>query len=311
MNASALAWLTWRQHRWTIIGTAVVSLLAGYNLVSTNGSPGLESTMPLGGFYGLMVQVAFGALIGMFWGAPLIARELEERTYFVAWGQDVTPVKWLRGKLIVLGTSAAVLAVPVGLGDGYRGDQTKHWAMFEASPVVQVGYAVLGLGIGVLAGLLARHTLTAMAATLVFFTATRMTLAIGARDHYLPAKRSISRWDQTTSVPHDALQVVDGFVGADLKPVPVIEYCQGRPSEGSCMRSEKAAVGTYADYQPADRIGVFQLIEFGICVLLAALAIYLAFRLLRHGGGWRPSRSHRRDVSTQSAPATVAVHAEG
>jgi ABC-type transport system involved in multi-copper enzyme maturation permease subunit len=30
------------------------------------------------------------ALLGMFWGAPLIARELESGTYRLAWTQSVT-----------------------------------------------------------------------------------------------------------------------------------------------------------------------------------------------------------------------------
>jgi len=309
---NALAWLTWRQHRWTILGTAAVALLAAYGLVSTDLSDGMTSTLPLSGFYGLIVQTAFGAVIGMFWGAPLIARELEERTYFVAWGQDVTPDRWLRGKLLVLGGAAIVLAMLVGVGDGYRGDQTADWGMFEASAIVQVGYVLLGLGIGVLAGLLTRHTITAMAATLVFYTLIRAVLAVAVRDHYLPTRRAVARWDQTMSVPEGGLQIGDGFVDTTLKTVPVAEQCERFAVPSSCMRSTKSAAGTYVDYQPIERLGTFRVMEFLVCVLIAAAALFLTFRLLRRGGGWRPTRSHRRDVAaSQSAPATVVVHAEG
>ena len=39
------------------------------------------------------------ALIGIFWGAPLIARELETGTYRLAWNQSVTRARWIAVKL--------------------------------------------------------------------------------------------------------------------------------------------------------------------------------------------------------------------
>ncbi|MGZ3142399.1 hypothetical protein ACVDFE_10465 [Lentzea chajnantorensis] len=302
MNAETMIWLTWRQHRWAITTTSALALFAAYGLVSAELRH-FQVTMTLAAFYGLVVQLGFGAVVGAFWGAPLLARELEERTYFVAWGQDVTPAQWLRGKLVVLGLLAAVLAALVGVGDGLGGSEDRSWSMFEANWVVQVGYALLGLAIGVLAGLLTRHTLTAMAATLVCYTVVRTVLAVVARDRYLPVHRSIARWDQNPAVPNDALKIGDGFVGRDLEPVPVPDRCAGLVPNG-CMRRTGSAIGTYTDYQPADRIDVFRWIEFGVCAALAAAALWLTFRLLRNGGGWRPSRSHRRDVST--APVAPA-----
>ncbi len=306
MNAEAIIWLTWRQHRWAIVVMSVVALLAAYGLVSAETE--FRLSMKLVSFYSLIVQLGFGALIGVFWGAPLIARELEERTYFVAWGQDVTPVRWLRGKVAVLGPVAAVLGALVGVGDGLRGEEERSWLMFEANWTVQAGYALLGLGLGVLAGLLTRHTVTAMAATLVGYTLIRMILAMFVRDHYLPVHRSIARWDQTTVMPTHALKIADGFVGADLEPVDLTARCADFAVPHSCMRSTNAAVGTFTDYQPVDRLDLFRFIEFGVCTALAAMAMYVAFRLLRRGGGWRPSRSHRRDVSSaQSKPAPAAA----
>jgi hypothetical protein len=291
---SALAWLTWRQHRWTIISTAVLALLAVLALAVAESSSRSIESMPILGFYGLIVQLAFGAVIGMFWGAPLIARELEERTYFVAWGQDVTPVRWLRGKAIVLGVPAVVLGAAVGLNDGFVG-ATQSWSTFEASPLVQAGYAVFGFSLGVLVGLLSRHVVTAMAATLVLYTIVRTLLASLVRDHYLPVQRAITRWDGTTvTVPPGGLELGRGFVGSDLSPVPVAAQCEKLVNPNTCMRSSRAAVGTYVDYQPIDRIGLFQFIEFGVFALLAVALFAVTFRLLRQGGGWKPSRSHRR-----------------
>jgi len=50
---------------------------------------------------GLVVLVV-PALIGVFWGAPLIARELETGTFRLAWTQSVTRTRWLAVKLGVV-----------------------------------------------------------------------------------------------------------------------------------------------------------------------------------------------------------------
>lgn len=301
MNLSSLAWLTWRQHRWSILAVAAIALLAAYALLSTETQKAATDSMPISGFYGLIVQLGFGCVIGMFWGAPLIARELEERTYFVAWGQGVTPVKWLRGKVVVLGVLAGVLGATVGLGDGYVGVHTS-WPTFEAHPLLQAGYAVLGLALGVLIGLLTRHVVTAMAATLVFFTLVRVLLAVLARDRYLPPQRVMARWESTPVVPAGGLEIGSGFVGPDMRSVPTPDRCVEAINVNSCMRSTKTAIGTYVDFQPVERIGLFRFFEFGVCALLAAALFAVTFRMLRRGGGWKPSRSHRR-ISTAPDPA--------
>ncbi|MFS8096521.1 ABC transporter permease [Lentzea alba] len=313
---NTMLWLTWRQHRWTIAATAALALLGAYSLLSTEIGNARYDSMPIAGFYGLMVQLSFGAVIGMFWGAPLIARELEERTYFVAWGQDVTPAVWLRGKVLVLGGLAVVLGLAVGAGDGFSGAQ-KSWSQFEGSPLVQAGYAFLGFALGVLVGLLTRHVVTAIAATLVFYTLIRAVQAALMRDHYMPVERSIARWESTVDVPPSALEIARGFVGPDLDPVPLTDLCEGLPNPNSCMRASKTAIGTYVDYQPIDRLVIFQVVEFVICALIAAGLLFLTFRLLRRGGGWKPSRSHRRLESeesvepVQSTPEVAAAQAEG
>lgn len=299
---SALAWLTWRQHRWTVLGTTALALVAAYALIDTEA--GKVGSMLMAGFYGLIVQVAFGAIIGMFWGAPLIARELEERTYFVAWGQDVTPAKWLRGKALVLGPMAVVLGALIGLGNGFGGRQST-WGAFESNPLVQAGYAVFGFALGVFVGLLFRHVVTAMAATLVFYVVVRGVLSVLVRDHYLPAQRSVARWSGRPDLPEGALELGRGFVDRDLRPVAVPEKCEMfMPNPGSCMETSGTAIGTYVAYQPIGRLLLFQFIEFGVFALLAAVLFALTFRLLRRGGGWKPSRSHRR-IKSETAPEGV------
>ena len=49
------------------------------------------------------------ALVGMFVGAPLLARELEHGTHRLAWTQSVTRRRWLLSKTLLL-----ALAITVG-----------------------------------------------------------------------------------------------------------------------------------------------------------------------------------------------------
>ena len=49
------------------------------------------------------------AVIGLFWGAPLIARELETGTSAVAWNQSVTRTRWLAAKLAAGGDRKSVV----------------------------------------------------------------------------------------------------------------------------------------------------------------------------------------------------------
>jgi len=46
------------------------------------------------------------AIIGVFWGAPLVAREVDAHTYKVAWNQSITRTRWLTVKLAVVGLAA-------------------------------------------------------------------------------------------------------------------------------------------------------------------------------------------------------------
>ena len=58
---------------------------------------------------GILVIVVPGVL-GLFWGAPLVARELQTGTYRLAWTQSVSRRRWLLVKLGVVGLAAMATA---------------------------------------------------------------------------------------------------------------------------------------------------------------------------------------------------------
>jgi cytochrome c oxidase assembly factor CtaG len=109
-----MTWLVWRQYR--AQGTIAVALLAafaaviladGFQIASrwhsilvtcAGNSACLQQQGPL--VNGVVSDLPYIALIvpvvlGMLWGAPLVAHELEARTTDFAWAQSVTRTRWL------------------------------------------------------------------------------------------------------------------------------------------------------------------------------------------------------------------------
>jgi len=140
------------------------------------------------------------ALLGMFWGAPLIARELESGTYRLAWTQGVTRRRWVLTKLAVVG-GASMLAA------GLMSWILTWWAspidtlnasrfsslVFDTSYIAPIGYAAFGFALGVTAGVLWRRTVPAMATTIAAYVAVRAPFFHFVRPHLLaPFKQIVS-----------------------------------------------------------------------------------------------------------------------
>src|SRR4051812_35946767 len=127
---------------------------------------------------GLVVIVA-PALVGAFWGAPLVAREFEAGTHRLVWTQSISRTRWLAVRLAVAGTAAVVVT-------GLLSALVTWWAAplddaaaavygpFDQHDVAPVGYALFALALGVTAGLVTRRTLPAMSLTLGGLLAVRI-----------------------------------------------------------------------------------------------------------------------------------------
>lgn len=128
---------------------------------------------------GALVVVVPG-LIGIFWGAPLVAREFEAGTFRLAWTQSVTRTRWLAVKLGVVGLASMVVAGLLSLMLTWWSSPLDRVNMnvfgtFDQRDVVAVGYAAFAFALGATIGTLIRRTLPAMAITLVVFVAGRLT----------------------------------------------------------------------------------------------------------------------------------------
>lgn len=136
------------------------------------------------------------ALIGIFWGAPLVAREIEGGTFRLAWTQSVTRTRWLAIKLAVVGLSSLAVAGLLSLMvtwwsspvDTVNANRFSS-AAFGLRGLVPIGYAAFAFAFGVTAGVLIRRTLPAMATTLVGFVGARLAMTFWVRSHLMAPVR--------------------------------------------------------------------------------------------------------------------------
>ena len=124
-------------------------------------------------------------ILGVFWGAPLVARELEAGTYKLAWTQSVTRTRWLAVKLALVGLSTMAVAGLVSLMATWWSSPVDRVNMtvftsFDQRALVPMGFALFAFALGVTAGVILRRTVPAMATTLVAFVATRLLM-----NHYV------------------------------------------------------------------------------------------------------------------------------
>ena len=108
-------------------------------------------------------MIVVPGVIGVFWGAPLVARELETGTYRLAWTQSVTRARWIAVKLGVVGLASMAAAGLLSLMVTWWSSPIDRvnmtlYTSFDQRGIVPIGYAAFAFALGVLAGVLIRRT---------------------------------------------------------------------------------------------------------------------------------------------------------
>jgi hypothetical protein len=241
-----MTWLTWRQFRpqavAALVALAVFAVLLAVTgphvatLYSASGITGCRGgscgrlassflSQVGAGLYpavymlGVAGVVLAPAVIGMFWGAPLIAREFEAGTFRLAWTQSVTRARWLAVKLALTGLAAMAVtealslvqawwAAPIGQAARLATSSTFPLGMgplsplaFDAHGITPLGYAAFAFTLGVTAGVLIRRAIPAMAVTLVIFAAIQVAMPLWIRPHLFPPARTTAAISSFTSLP--------------------------------------------------------------------------------------------------------------
>ena len=313
-----MVWMTWRQHRAQAtyllvalaalaavlvpLGVTMFRALTDLGLSDCHGTLLVDDPCEAGRssfaerfalphqFSILLVLVPL--LIGLFAGAPLIARELEHGTHRLVWMQGVTRRRWLLVKIgLVLGGAAvfaaAVSALVYWWWTPYERVGTSRFEEleFDIQGLVPVGYTIFAVALGVAAGALVPRVLPAMAVTVAGFIGARAAVMV-ARPHFQPAEearfplfaenhpgRFIGIWQLSTGVYTSDGQYLDrGFIMcAPAAEAELDRGCAGyQPGDYNLTK-----------FHPASDYWTFQLIETGIFLAAAALLIAFAFHRLR------------------------------
>jgi hypothetical protein len=227
-----MIWLTWRQFRaqaWvTSAALAVIAValaVTGLHLVHLYHAGGIATCqanadcgsltssflhqLKANPVYDMLFNAGIGilfiapAIIGVFWGAPLVTREIETGTFRLAWNQSITRTRWLAVKLGLIGLAAmatagllslmvtwwaspidSALGLPAGR-NGTGGLNRFAPLLFGARGITPIGYAAFAFALGVAAGVLIRRTVPAMATTLAVFVGVQITMALWVRSHLI------------------------------------------------------------------------------------------------------------------------------
>jgi hypothetical protein len=151
--------------------------------------------------------LAVTGLLGAFWGAPLVAHELETGSFRLAWTQGVTRGHWLTVKASVIGLCTIAAGGLLSLmltwwASPLDAASMNPWATFGVRDITPVGYAAFAFLLGVTAGMLVRRTLPAMAITLVIFAAVQVAVPLWVRPHLIAPEqltRPVSATTATTT----------------------------------------------------------------------------------------------------------------
>jgi ABC-type transport system involved in multi-copper enzyme maturation permease subunit len=331
-----MTFLVWRQYRvqWAVAlallaAFAVVELLNGlqvahawHSLLTTcprdaaaRSGPGdscLQGTITgsLGDDLRLIAELV-PALFGIFWGAPLVAQEMEAGTTTFAWTQGITRARWLWVKVGWLLLAAALwggaIAALVTWWSGPVNAQQGNAFLvnnFDTQGIVPIGYSVFAMALGIAAGALIRRTLPAIAVTIVGFAAVRLVVAEELRQHLISPITTVaslmSNWAPSgaswiisngfANKAGHALASYGNYNGPAFNGTPVSDFpaaCQrilnSSQSSGNAFNVCLARAGfqQYFSYQPGYRFWPIQGIETGLYLVVAAVLLAIAWLALR------------------------------
>jgi hypothetical protein len=260
--------------------------------------------------FGAALLLIVPAVIGIFWGAPLIAKELESGTFRLAWNQSVTRDRWLTAKIGILGltsmATAGLLSLMLGwwaapidkaailAGPGTFAFGRFNAVMFDVRGVVPLGFAAFAFALGVLVGLVVRRTVPAMAITVAVFAAVQIVMPLAIRPHLITPVRdttvvtaSVIQGIGTTN-PAEGSQTsvfaaAPNLPGAWIYSNQVVtasgstslgsvpQACQGQGFQSCASALAQMHLKQVVVYQPADRYWTFQWLELGIFLTIAVL----------------------------------------
>ena len=234
------------------------------------------------------LSVVAPALLGLFWGAPLVAKEVEDGTHVLAWTQSVTRRRWMGTNLTAALLAAAVWgALLSALVSWWRIPENAlfgRFAGFDVQGIVPVAYSVFAVALGIAVGAWLRRPLPALATTLGVLVAVRAVIGLFLRPHFLAPLRALEPLvNNVSGAPASAWLLTKNVVDASGR---VVDTAANSFPPAACTNTDlvsclsRLGYHRLVTYQPDSRYWTFQAIETGIFLSLAAVLAFVAYRVV-------------------------------
>jgi hypothetical protein len=318
--ATGIPWVTWRQHRAALFGLVILLGAVGLLLLGTGLALhrdwtrlGLDrcpdpTARACGASFAVFSSrweawaqflprflMFLPAVVGVFLGAPLVARELESGTFRFAWTQGRSRLRWTAGKLLLLGSAVTLLALPIsaayswwfGPWDPLMGRMTSGQT-YEVAGIVFAARTLFAFALGAFLGAVIRRTVATMAATAAGWLVVAWPSTLWLRPHIeapvvvpetslpVPLRSwTISSWYQDPAGHH----LNDGQV-SQLAGQATARGVGDRAGFTAWLSAH--GYTSWDAYQPDGRFWHFQTIEAGGYVLLALVLAAATMLWVRH-----------------------------
>jgi len=255
-----------------------------------------------------IVLLVLPVLVGMFIGAPLLARELESGSFRFAWTQGIGRIRWLVTKMVLLGGTAAAAAALLGfLADWYGGPfesagLASRWqgGQFNVTVLTLPAWTLCSLAAGTFAGLLIGRVVAAMAAAAAFAGVLIVLDFMRLHDWFLGIVPGVTRGSpsgtglgalNTFAVPGGipgppGSWLVGGWYtgpgGQRLSSTAVnslVNKLYASKSNNAAQWLARHHDAYWISYQAAGRFWAFQLAEVGILLAITATFVIATIRL--------------------------------
>jgi hypothetical protein len=325
---AGVAWVAWRQHRAALAGAVallgalgVYLLYMGLEIHHAYGK--VTACRPAGSigcdqlvrqfnqsYYGTQqgsvvssgingqtvpfLLLAVPILLGVFAGAPVLARELESGTFRFAWTQACGRVRWAVTRLTLLAVVLTVLAYAFSqlfawyfspfLAEG----KTSKFPMqlFGNLGVDFAAWTLLAFCAAAFLGVVIRRTVAAMAVALAGCTVLDVATMMTLRQHYaapLVASGNNPPGGATAWLTGQWLAAPDGK-HVESPNIPLSVQNSSNPDAfANWLRTEH--ITQWYSYLPGNDFWRFQLIEGGWLLGLSALLIVAAVWVVRRRAG--------------------------
>lgn len=335
----AMARVTWLQHRATLIGISILAIgCAIAMLISQSYTHGAYATYVASGcvvnpvhsscgtfantigngttsFSAIVIALhVLPVIIGLFVGAPLVAREIESGSYRYTWTQEVGRTRAVLTTFALLAVVVTTVACLLGLLLGWYGHPFQvvgvesEWqsGLFATTVFMLGAWTLFAFSVGTFLGALIGRIVAAMAATTVFIGGL-LTVSFLYLVHWLLSFGAIAT---SKIVPNGmgigALNDRDFVSGPPLGSWLVRGWITGpnghvlstKAAWSTLFRADNATQKNFSknavtswlslhhftywvSYQPSSRFWIFQLVAVAVLIGLAMIFMFGVTRALR------------------------------